>query len=118
MRARLYDIRDAAGLDKLITHNTRLDSRLDGIYVIGNLGVPRGVLVCRPSVFIHELEVGSDPLARRRADALANFAIGRHRPVTAVFLVKGANKAMQRWAESFGAIAETEPGDVLYTLTV
>lgn len=118
MRARLYKPSDAAGLDKLIPHPTKCQPGLDDIYVVGDVGVPRGVLVCRPSVFIHELEVGSDLLAGTRADALANFAIGRRSPVTAVFLIRGANERMRRWAEKFGAVAETEPGDIVYTLTV
>jgi hypothetical protein len=117
MLARYYHPRDAAGLDRLIHHPTRTDLGRDEVYVTGKLGEPTGVLVCRPAYFLHELEVGDGAFARARADALANFALGGRSPLTAVFLVKGDNPRMQRWAEGFGAIAETEPGDVLYTLT-
>lgn len=70
---------DAHGVDRLLAYNRNGDVRLDSddIYVVGEIGEPRGVLVCRPGAFLHELECGSDLLARQRADALANYAIGR-----------------------------------------
>lgn len=122
MLARPYSFRDAPGLDKLIRHATVTDSKLDEIYVVGNVGVPRGVLVYRPGAFIHELEVGQDFRRRARADALANYAVSHavsklHTLKSAIFLVRKDNEAMKRWCESIGAIQESEPGDTIYTLT-
>jgi hypothetical protein len=94
----------------------------DEFFVVGERGQPSGCLVYRPGAFVHELECGKDHKARLRADALANYAIAQarskpHELRTAILLVKGDNLPMLKWAYSIGAVQQTEPNDVLFTLT-
>jgi hypothetical protein len=117
MLARPYHFSDTPSLDRLCEHQGITDPRLDHIVVVGDLGAPSGVLVYRPGAFVHELECGG---SRLRAEALSNFAIGQARAQglhTAIFLIRAGNERMMRFAENLGAVKQTDPGDVLYTLT-
>ena len=126
MLARPYSsksLADAAALDRIFAGRSITDPAVDSIFLAGSNTYASGVLVYRPGAFIHELECGHGPRARLRADALANYAIAHARGTpqvlrTAIFLVKGENVAMQRWAEAQpGMVKQSDPGDVLYTLT-
>lgn len=120
MLARLYDRNDAQGLDLILNGQGITHQGLDEIFVTGERGKPTGLLVFRPGAFVHELECGNDALSRLKAEALVNFAIGHARAKglhTGIFLVRGQNSPMLKFVEKLGAIRQTEPGDVLYTLT-
>jgi hypothetical protein len=120
MLSRLFVPGDAEAVADLLGPDGITDPRLDHLIVCGPRSKPEGVLVYRPGALVHELECGR---SLRRAEALANFAIARaasyHGPLTsAVFLVRGENTAMQRWAESQpGMVKQNDPGDVIYTWT-
>ena len=120
MIARPYQREDAKACDRLTRNQGITTPGLDEIFVVGNRGEPRGMLVYRPGAYVHELECGADSLRRLRADALANYAVAHaraHQLRSAIFLVRAGNLAMMRWAESIGAVKQTEPGDELYLLT-
>jgi hypothetical protein len=124
MLARPYDRLDARGCDEILgkAHGNQgiTTPGVDTIYVVGELGRPSSILVYREAAYIHELECGHGARARLQADALANYAVASARAKdikSAVFLVRAGNDAMHRWAESIGAIKQTEPGDTLYLLT-
>ena len=121
MLARSYRCGDAKGLDEIFRGRGITSLLHDQIVVTGKLGAPTGVLVYRPGAFVHELECGVDAQRRMRAESLANYAIAQawsaqHVLSSAIFLVRGSNLAMQRFVESFGAVRQTDPGDVLYLL--
>lgn len=70
---------------------------------------------------MHELECSG---LRRLTQAreLTGTAIGhataeRHRLRSAIFLVRSENRAMLAYVESLGAVRQSDPGDLLYTLT-
>jgi hypothetical protein len=120
MLARPYHFTDAKGLDRLIRHDTITLPGTDEIFCTGKAGHPTGVLAYRAGAFVHELEVGSGFGARQSANALANYAIASARGKglqSAVFLVRGDNEGMKRFAESLGAVKQSDPGDVLYLLS-
>jgi ribosomal protein S18 acetylase RimI-like enzyme len=120
MLVRPYHPLDAEGLAQLTEGQGISDPRADDIFVTGEPGKPTGCLVYRPGAFIHELECGKDFARRRRADALVNYAVGHARVRglhTGVFLVAAGNDGMVRFLESVGAVKQTNPGDLLYTLT-
>jgi hypothetical protein len=115
----------SGGLDRLLRGTGPSDVRpdKDHIFVTGSRGNPDGVLVYRAGAFVHQLECGSGPRRRLRADLLCNYAIVHARSSphvlrSAIFLVRGDNLPMQRYIESFpGVVKQSDPGDVLYTLT-
>jgi hypothetical protein len=114
----------SGGLDRLLHGTGPSDVRPDEdhIFVTGSRGNPDGVLVYRAGAFVHQLECGSGPRRRLRADLLCNYAIAHARSSphilrSAIFLVRSDNFSMQRFIESLGAVKQTDPGDVLYTLT-
>lgn len=78
----------------------------------------QSALVYRPAVWVHELEAGPPMLARLRAAKLVDEAMRRDGSRCAVFIVAGGNTRMQKFVEELGAIKQSDPGDVLYTLTV
>jgi len=124
MLARSYDSRDARGCDLILgrAHPGEgiTDPTRDELYVVGNVGTPVGILVLREAAYVHELEVGSGPIAKLHADALANYAVAAARTKgikSAVFLVRAGNDRMKRWCESIGAVKQSDPGDELYLLT-
>lgn len=121
MLAREYLIPDARRLDRILGNTGITDPTRDRIIVAGDVGAPDGVLVYREAAYIHELECGTGFRARLRADALANYAIGEARRkglMNAIFQVAEKNRKMQRWAESIGAVKQTDSGDLLYLLTL
>lgn len=121
MLARPYDPKDARGCDLLLALNYGItDPSIDRMFVTGILGAPESVLVYREAAYVHELECGTDNLARLRADALGNYAVASARAKglrSAVFLVRRGNDRMHRWAQAIGAVKQTEDGDTLYLLT-
>lgn len=124
MLARPYDKLDARGCDEILrkAHGNQgiTTPGVDEIFVVGDYRQPSGMLVYRPGAYVHELECGNDSLRRLRADALANYAVAHARANSlrsAIFLVRAGNVAMMRWAESLGAVRQTELGDELYLLT-
>lgn len=120
MLARPFVSADAKACDRLTRNLGITTPGLDEIFVVGERGEPRGLLVYRSGAYVHELECGTDSLRRLRADALANYAVAHARANqlrSAIFLVRAGNAAMMRWAESIGAVKQTEPGDELYLLT-
>ena len=120
MLARQFNIRDVRKLDELTERESIADSSLDEIFCIGPQGNPSGVLVYRPGAFVHELECGKGLKQYLRAEALTNYAVGYAKASglkTAMFLVRKDNHAMHRFVKEIGAVAQTEPGDVFYTLT-
>lgn len=121
MLARPYHFSDAKGLDAIFRGQGITDPARDSIFVVGNVGQPTGVLVYRPGALVHELSVGRDLRSRPRADALANYAIAHARAAglkAAVWLIRGDNQPMMRFVENLGAVKQTDPGDVLYLLTL
>ena len=124
MLARPYNRnRDAQGCDQILQAAHPgvgiTDSVRDRIVLTGAVGAPTGLLVYRECAYIHELECGSGPTARARADALANYAVAcaRAREIhSAVFLVRHNNPAMIEWAKKIGAVEQTEPKDLLFLL--
>lgn len=120
MLARPYNFRDAKVCDRLTRNQGITTPGLDEIFVVGDAGQPDGLLVYRPGAYVHELECGTDSLRRLRADALANYAVAHaraHELRSAIFLIRAGNDRMMRWAESLGAVKQTEPGDEIYLLT-
>lgn len=91
-------------------------SERDKILVVGD--PPSGAMVYRPAVWIHELECGKDMVSRLRASALVDAAMKQDGSRCAVFIVAGDNERMQRFVEGLGAVRQSDPGDVLYTLTI
>lgn len=111
---------DALAVERIRAGPGIVDVNKDAIFFTGKRGEPGGYLVFRPGAFVHELECGSDALRLMRAEALTNYAIGHARAnglQTAIFLVRGDNAAMHHFVRRLGAVRQTEPGDVLYTLT-
>lgn len=120
MLARPYHRHDAQGLDRILNGQGITHQGIDEIFVTGPVGEPTGLLVLRPGAFVHELECGKGLGTLERAQALVNYGIGHAKAKglhTGIFLVRGNNPAMLRFVERLGAIRQTEPGDVLYTLT-
>lgn len=120
MLARAFHVKDLRKLDELTERKSIADSALDEIMCIGPPGDPSGILVYRPGAFVHELECGKGLKQYLIAEALTNYAVGYAKAnglKTAMFLVRGENQAMHRFVKAIGGIKQTEPGDVLYTLT-
>lgn len=78
---------------------------------------PVGVLILRPALYVHTLNILEPPGVSRRAIADRLFAQGEltaralGSPGT-LFHIHRANVRMQRWVESHGAICE--PDSLLY----
>lgn len=124
MIARPYSPLDARGCDDILrkAHGSQgiTQPDMDRIYVVGEVGLPKALLVYREAAYVHEFECGTGVRTRLCADALANYAVATARAKdikSAVFLVRNGNDAMHRWAQSIGAIKQTEAGDTLYLLT-
>lgn len=122
MLARPYHFSDAKALDRIFKGQGITDPTKDRLFCVGKTGSPSGVLVYRPGAFVHQLECGDGPNRRMRAECLTNFAIATARSdkrvlESAIFLVRGDNEPMKRFVESLGAVLQSDPGDLLYTLT-
>jgi hypothetical protein len=123
MLARPYQTEDLNGIDALLENNQHGDARLshDQILVTGPVGRPTGVLVFRPGAYVHELRCGQGLLRRARADALVGaafrWALGHGSP-SGIFLVKPQNEVILRYMKSIGAVQQSDPGDLLFTVRV
>jgi hypothetical protein len=113
MLARVALKTDKDAVDVLLDYNKHGDVRLDRDILVVAGNPARGILVWRPSAFVHEF-VAAD---RVMANALVNYAMGQARPTAkeAVFLVEPGNKSMLRYVKLLGA---TEQPGKIYTLGV
>lgn len=115
MIARNVQAEDADGVRELLVgHDVQ---PADRIIVVGAIGKPTGVLLYRPGAFVHGLRCGQDMVSRIRAAALVDFALKQDGTRTGIFLVRPESEAMQRFVEPLG-VKQSEPGDILYTLTI
>lgn len=118
MKARFATPDDDRDIDRLIDNNVGHDVRL-GLDEICVTGEPaRGLLVYRPSFYIHELICGRDMVSRARATALVDFAMRRGLELgvhSAIFLVKADNLRMASFVEGLGCVKQSDPGDLVYT---
>ncbi len=132
MRSRLYlpGTADARIVDELTDNNSRGDIRLDRDRIVvahdadhDTGGDIHGLLVWRPSAFIHELRTRGCLSQRGVADTLFRDAVRmdvarRHRVCQAVFLVDNSNAPMLRYVRGIHGIAEQAPNQTVFLLNL
>lgn len=115
MVPRLAQPADIPALDRLVgsnrysSHETLLDR--DTVIVAGPLGAPVGLLVARPSFFIHEVVVAPSLGMLKTASSLVRYGVAfgsaRTWPIAhAIFRVRLDNEPMLRFHRALGSVDE------------